>query len=163
MGLPTAERIREAFNYNPDTGAITWRIRAARNTKIGAVAGWRIPDGYSRVNLDKMTLSGSHVAWVYMTGKWPDEMIDHIDGDPTNDRFANLREATNGQNQCNAKRRCSNTSGMKGVCRNKNSWMALIAVNKKRHYLGTFPTREQAFEAYSAAAKEMHGEYARLE
>jgi hypothetical protein len=93
----------------------------------------------------------------------PDNMeVDHIDGDGLNNRRSNLRLATHTDNMRNRRTQKNNQSGIKGVSRSRRSWIAQIRVNGKNRYLGTFPTAESAHAAYAAAAKELHGKFARL-
>lgn len=92
-------------------------------------------------------------------------MVDHIDGDPSNNRIENLRECTNAQNQYNGPRKCHNRSGHKGVvfhprCPRK-PWQAKIAKAGKVFSLGYYPTREEAAAAYAAGAEKHAGEFAR--
>lgn len=101
-----------------------------------------------------------------VTGNDPaDSLIDHIDGNPHNNKFANLRIATSRQNQCNQKIRRDNTSGLKGVSwdSKRNKWQAGIQIDGKRIALGRFSTKEEAYAAYCEAARRLHGEFARLE
>lgn len=100
------------------------------------------------------------------TAKDPsDLLVDHIDGDPHNNRLANLRLATSRQNQCNQKTRSDNTSGLKGVSwsEERQKWQTGIQVNGKRIALGRFNTKEEAYAAYCEAARRLHGEFARLD
>lgn len=92
-----------------------------------------------------------------------DEQVDHIDGDSLNNRRANLRKATNAQNQANRGAQANNTSGYKGVYWSKadRKWKAFIRVNKKMLHLGYFSKPEDAHKAYIDAAKKYFGEYAR--
>jgi hypothetical protein len=96
-----------------------------------------------------------------MHGTWPKHMIDHKNGVRLDDRFDNLREATNAQNQCN--RKALAKSGYKGVHKHTqcNSWTAEIKVNGRKHYLGSFRTAEEAIAARADAATRLHGEFAR--
>lgn len=91
-------------------------------------------------------------------------MVDHINGDTLDNRKANLRLCTNGQNQRNRNRMSNNQSGFKGVCyvEKHNFYTASIQCEGKKIHLGTFSTAESAFEAYKAAAKKMHGEFAKF-
>jgi HNH endonuclease/AP2 domain len=98
-----------------------------------------------------------------MTGKWCRVIIDHRDGDPSNNRWDNLRRATVAQNGANKPRHRNNTSGFKGVCRDRGRWRAAIYKNGRRHPLGNFPTPEAAHAAYVKAARKLFGEFARTE
>ena len=96
------------------------------------------------------------------------EIIDHVDGNGLNNCKCNLRVATHAQNLQNSgpRRKKNKTSRFKGVwfikdgCR--NCWRAGITANGKRQNLGTFATEEEAARRYDEAAKELHGEFARL-
>lgn len=93
------------------------------------------------------------------------EQVDHIDLNPLNNRRSNLRLATGRQNQFNRRKYSNNTSGYKGVSffKNLNKWVAKINDNGRLRHLGYFDTPEGAYEAYCKAAKELHGEFVRLE
>jgi len=97
-----------------------------------------------------------------MDNRWPLE-IDHIDGDRTNNAWANLREVTRSQNSMNARLRNTNTSGVKGVYWHKgaNKWMATIKVNEESHYLGLFASLDKANAIRQKAARKFHGKFAR--
>jgi hypothetical protein len=97
-----------------------------------------------------------------MIGDWPPMLIDHRDGDGTNNRWSNLRSASSTQNLNNARRRCNNSSGFKGVYFNKKEgrYMAQIRTASKRLFLGLFDSAEEAHAAYVSAAKIHHGEFA---
>ena len=90
-------------------------------------------------------------------------MIDHIDGDGTNNRRSNMRIATHAENMRNRRMSTNNTSGFKGVHWEKKSqkWRAQIRINSVRRYLGLFDTPEAAHAAYVAASEKLHGEFAR--
>jgi hypothetical protein len=122
-------------------------------------------DGHRRIGVDSRVYLSSRLAVLYMTGHWPPAYVDHADGDPSNDRWLNLREATPARNTANMKRHKDNTSGWKGV-RSISSdsgprWLASIGVNRKRLHLGTFLTCEEAQAAYMAKAREVFKEFAR--
>jgi hypothetical protein len=99
-----------------------------------------------------------------MTGVWPKDQIDHRDLDRTNNRFDNLREATQAQNLHNTRAYCTNTSGRKGVSwhRRDRRWRVKIDVEGEYRWLGYFDDLEDAASAYAAAARELHGEFARV-
>jgi hypothetical protein len=99
-----------------------------------------------------------------MTGSWPKEQIDHINGDPLDNRWSNLREATQSQNNWNTRLSRNNTSGYKGVSWHKGErkWDATIMAYGKSHFLGRFKTKEEARDAYIDASKKLHGEFSRF-
>ena len=90
------------------------------------------------------------------------EVVDHINGDVTDNRRCNLRICTSQQNSCNRDKSITNTSGYKGVSSEYGKWKASIQVNRKIFNLGRFATKEQAALAYNEAAIKYHGEFARL-
>jgi hypothetical protein len=162
----TPERLREVLHYDPDTGEWTWR-KTTRNghRKPGDRAGWRNPAGYLVMWIDRHQRKGHRLAFLYMTGRWPRFGVDHRDGNPSNDRWQNLRDASQSQNCLNRKRNCNNTSGFKGVrwSKDRRKWVAYIRLHGRRYHLGYFDTPEAAHEAYKVKARELFGEYARLQ
>jgi hypothetical protein len=149
------------LDYDPLTGVFVWRESKGR-AKKGSVAGSLRPDGYLKVVIDGQQYLLHRLAWFYVYGVWPSETVDHKDTNRQNNAIENLREATYQQNNCN-KLNEMGASGFKGVswhsCSRK--WMARIKSFRKTVYLGIFDTPEQAHEAYCAAAREVHGEFAR--
>jgi hypothetical protein len=96
-----------------------------------------------------------------VTGEWPTGLIDHQNGDGTDNRWANLRLATSSLNAANSRRRSDNTSGFKGVSRCRGArWRASIQLNGKFKHLGHFDTPEEAHAVYCAAAANYFGEFA---
>lgn len=95
--------------------------------------------------------------WLIHYGKLPFDQIDHINGNRTDNRIQNLREATNQENSFN--KPTSGTSGFKGVYRQNNRWRAKIMLDGKSIHLGYFDSAEEAAEAYNKKAKEIHGEF----
>jgi hypothetical protein len=103
-----------------------------------------------------------------MTGNEPVALIDHKNNDPLNDVWTNLREATKPRNGANSKKRplyagMKTTANLKGVHRRKDrkGWLATITINYKTHYLGAYPTEQEAHDVYVAAAKQSHGAFHR--
>ena len=162
--LPSLKRIKELVSYEPESGKLFWLQPVARWIRVGEEAGTYCKHAVD-ITLDKVTYRAHRIIWFLVTKKDPGNMmIDHIDGNPHNNKFENLRIATSRQNQCNQKIRRDNTSGLKGVSwsEERQKWQTGIQVNGKRVGLGRFNTKEEAYEAYCKAAKELHGEFARL-
>lgn len=101
--------------------------------------------------------------WKMVTGKEPPALIDHVDLDCANNRWGNLRAATNSENGYNRKLNVDNKSGIKGVCwePTHNAWKAYITVNKKQYRLGRFKNLQEAGQAVADARQRLHGEFAR--
>lgn len=169
----TLKRVRELLDYDPETGVFRWRIdrhpgNGTRN-RAGDVAGtiknksseWP----YLVIWVDGVLHRAHRLAWFYMTGEWPAEVVDHIDGNGLNNAWSNLRSCRQQQNNGNHKRlNKHNTSGFRGVTwkRDKRKWKAFINRDDRQYHLGYFDTAEAAYEAYKAAAIEHFGEFARV-
>lgn len=156
--LLTAEVLRKILHYDPETGVFIRKVRCGPSL-AGTVAGWKHPNGYVDIKVKNQTERAHRLAWLYMTGKFPNEHIDHIDGNRANNRFSNLRAATNSENQQNRHRlHRRNTSGVTGVAWNPATltWQVTIAVDGRRRHLGTFRDFDLAVEARRSAEKELH-------
>lgn len=175
----TPEILKEFLDYNHDTGLLFWKERAAKwfvdsiqgreyaarcwNGRMAGKPALTALDGhgYRHGNIFNQRNKAHRVAWAIHTGKWPDNEIDHINGNRQDNRICNLREATGSQNICNVPLRADNTSGLKGVSWHKGAgkWMAQIKFNGYYRYLGLFTDKESAHMAWSIAADKMHKEY----
>lgn len=157
----TAERLREVLIYDPETGVFTWRVRMGSRAMRGSRAGSRANHGYWLIRVYWRGYPAARLAWLYMTGAWPSATIDHINRVRDDDRFANLREATRQEQHGNKDLYARNTSGVRGVNRNKRTgrWRAHIGTNGRMRHLGFFDTKEAAADAYNAAAREQFGEF----
>lgn len=152
-------RLKHLLHYDPGTGVFTWLVDRRGTAKAGSTAGSVQVTGYRAISVDRKIYRASHLAWLYMTGAWPRAFIDHRDTDPTNDRWSNLREATQVENVQNVIRpRRDSTSGVKGVNwhRKDGKWRARISVAGRQKFLGNFDTAEEAHAAYVAAKKLYH-------
>lgn len=161
----TADRLRHALHYDPETGVFTRRVDAHNGRwKAGEVAGSYMGT-YLAVWIDGKNHLAHRLAWLYMTGARPPEAIDHRDMDHKNNRWRNLRAATKSTNGANRKKPSSNRSGFKGVslCGSTGMWRADISKDGIKKNLGRFPTKEAAHAAYATAAGELFGEFARAE
>lgn len=163
----TKEDVDALLSYDPDTGSIAWRhakfLQKAMTRPAGAEAGGRTLNGYITICIKKKPFYAHRLAWLLTHGEWPSAEVDHINGDRSDNRAANLRLATQQQNQWNRKVRRDSSSGVKGVRYHKASgrWYASIVVSRKVIALGYHETIEQAAAAYSKAAKLHFGEFAR--
>lgn len=155
----SAERLREFLEYDPTSGLFIWRITRGSRAKAGDVAGNRHSSGYIVINTDGRLYYGHRLAWLYVYGAWPTNQIDHCDGNRANNRFSNLREATNAENAQNMRKAHSdNLSGLLGASRNKRDgkWKAKIWFDRTSRYIGIFATAEEAHAAYLAEKSKVH-------
>lgn len=161
----TAARLREVLHYDPAAGVFTWR-KSPRRGWVGKQAGTQTTTGYIAIKIgDNAPLLAHRLAWLYMTGEWPPEQIDHIDGVGTHNWWANLRSADSQLNQANSRKPRNNTSGHKGVYWDPDlgKWRAKLNVGSRQIHLGCFDDAAAAGAAYEAGAKRHFGEYARAE
>lgn len=154
----TQNFLKSVLSYDEYTGEFRW-LDNRNSDKKGRVAGTINSDGYSMIGLCRKQYGAHRLAWLYMTGCWPTEQIDHKDLNPLNNRIDNLRWASHGQNRANSVgwSKC----GVKGVHRYRNRWVAQIHFDKKKIHLGVFDTKEEAGAAYAREAALRHGEFAR--
>lgn len=148
----TQDELKKVLNYDPETGIFTWKAGGRRH-KGGSIAG-RIDRGYVVIDLNYKAHRAHRLAWLYVHGKWPDEVIDHINGVRNDNRIANLRDVTNAVN-CQGFRSISprNKTGYTGVSWNERlqGFTAARMVNGKSKFLGVFNTAEEAANAYAKA------------
>jgi len=163
--LPPLARVKELVRYDASNGKLFWLQSVARRVKAGDEAGSK--DRYGiRIKIDKAKYLAHRIIWLLVTEQDPeDNLVDHIDGNPYNNKSTNLRLASRHQNSCNRKKHSNNTSGLKGVSWHKavKKWQAYISTENKRIFLGYFNSKEEAYAAYCEAAIRLHGEFAQLQ
>ncbi|MCO5738896.1 MULTISPECIES: HNH endonuclease signature motif containing protein [Stenotrophomonas maltophilia group] len=155
-------RLLEVIRYEPETGAFIWKIATSRKTRVGSVMATRSKASrggvYLQGRIDGRIYRLHRLAWFYMTGSWPANEIDHINGDSTDNRWTNLRDvprAVNQQNVRSAKR--NSKTGLLGVIPARGGkFRAAIRVGQQFHHLGHFDTAEEAHAAYVCAKRRLH-------
>lgn len=159
--------LRRILSYDPSTGIFRWRARPDRdqtwNTRfVGEIAGSVLQIGYRYINLNTKLKTAHRLAWLYMTGEWPIGQVDHINGNRSDNRWINLRAATQIENSANQGIRSTNTSGAKGVSWDaaKGRWKASITVAGKTINIGRYKTLAEAAAARRKAEDEHHGVFA---
>ena len=153
----TQDRLKELLHYCPETGVFTWLVsgtgrrsgleagRVNRNTITGK--SYRYLKIHSHLYLEH------RLAFLYMTGEFPEEQVDHIDGNGCNNVWTNIRAVTGFENQKNARISSNNTSGAVGVSWHKarKTWVSYITSEGKTKHLGLFHNKEDAIAARKAA------------
>lgn len=138
----TQEKLKRLLDYDPGTGVFTWKEKYSRKVVVGREAGSiRSDNGYRVIRIDGALYFAHRLAWFWMEGYFPKEIyIDHIDKDPLNNQFSNLRLVSNQCNIRNCGNRLDSSSGVKGVSWHKcnQGWAANITVNGKLKFLGVY-------------------------
>lgn len=156
----TAQRLREVIEYDQTTGVFRWRVYK-RCVRAGVDAGYVAPNGRRQISVDGHLYPAARLAWLYVVGDWPERLVDHIDTDPGNDRWLNLRDVPEVTNQQNRHRAQANSkTQILGVCfdRRRGRYFAQIMPPgaAKNKYLGSFETSWEAQAAYVKAKRALH-------
>lgn len=180
--LPSPEVLRQLLRYEPETGKLFWRERGPeffrdtpKRTAAHTCANWNSryaqeealtalrPDGYRAGTVLNRRLLAHRAIWALATGAWPPEEVDHENGTRDDNRLANLRDASHGENMRNTASAAGSSSRYLGVAWYKNcgKWRAYIRVNRKYISLGYFADEADAARAYDRAAIQHFGEFAR--
>lgn len=160
----TQESLRSMLLYDPETGIFTWRACRTSLVAAGSVAGSMDTKGYVKISIAPRVYAAHRLAFLYMLGRWPHDQVDHADKNKSNNRWANLRDATQSQNVGNQSLRKSNSSGFKGVYWHKRdrNWQAQIMLAGRSKSLGAFDCPAAAHFSYVVAAQSKYGEFARF-
>jgi hypothetical protein len=158
----TADSVRKLLYYSVVTGrfySLVDRYSVKAGDRLGSIDK---SDGYGVISLNGRVYQAHRLAWLYVTGEWPEELIDHANRDRSNNAWHNIRSADMSQNNSNVQRRRDNTSGYKGVTwrPDKGKWQARVWANGKAYSGGHFADKEQANLAAIALRNKLHGEFA---
>jgi hypothetical protein len=153
----TQDQLKSIFHYDADTGVFTRKF-----SKNGVAPKPLAPSRYKLLKIDGVQYHAHRLAWLYMTGSIPSYFIDHINLDPSDNRFCNLREATPSQNKFNTRAMANNTTGFKNVIyRKARKWFEVKVMSKGRSYkVSNFKTAIDAAEFADLMRSELHGYFA---
>ena len=144
----TQEQLKEFVSYDPLTGTF---IRLKGKGK-GLVAGsLNRTKGYIYLRVDGHRYMAHRLAWLYVYGAHPEDVIDHKNGIKDDNKISNLRVVTKSENQRNRVINKNNSSGILGVYKNKNRWVAQITLDGVTKSLGSYTTRNEAAQVRKAA------------
>lgn len=161
--LPPLAELREWLRYDAETGEFFWLRCSGKKMKPGKRAGWLTDTGHITITLLDRRMAAHRLAWLFVHEQDPgDMMIDHINGNPADNRICNLRLATASDNSKNQRKKSGTSSTYKGVSwyKRKKKWMAQIRIDGKPTHLGYFHDEEAAHYAYCLAASKHFGEFA---
>lgn len=154
----THERLTEVLSYDRRTGVFLWKAKTGRKVRVGERAGTRSKAHIYRViRIDRVNYYESVLAWFYVTGSWPKYQVDHRNRIRDDNRWSNLRLATNKQNHENVGPQKNSTSGVKGVtvCTQTGLWLARITHNGVMKNLGRYKAKTDAVRARKAAERQL--------
>ena len=153
--------LHRLFDYCPETGVLTWKVKPCRGRHAGCIAGYPNGKGYRGVNARGRKLQVHRIAFAMHYGRWPEADVDHISGVRSDNRISNLREATRSQNTSNMAKHKDNTSGCKGVTWDvkRAKWQAQIMHRGQYFYLGKFTDIKEAEAVVRAKRVKRHGEF----
>jgi hypothetical protein len=162
--LPSLDELSKHIKYYPDTGTGIW-LASIGTVKAGACTGHLNKSGYLQIKFKQKVYLAHRLFWLLHTGSDPGQFtIDHIDGDKSNNKFLNLRLATQAEQMRNRLRQTNNMSGCRGVCWKKaqRKFIAYIYFNKKNIHIGSYATLDQAIIARKAKEIELFGAFSPL-
>ena len=141
----TQEYLKSILNYDAETGIFTWKVNKSNRSKVGNIAGSKF-NGYVNIEINNKSYKSHRLAWLYVYGKFPENLIDHINANRSDNKISNLRKATYQKNSENYKTPKTNTSGVKNVSwyKNLNKWVVSISVKSKKKTIGYFEDLELA-------------------
>lgn len=148
----TAEKLRAELFYDPDTGKFTWLGKRRNTAALRRDAGSVRSDGYIDIHVAGRRYRAHRLAWLYVHGSWPVNNLDHIDGDPANNRISNLRDVPHRWNAQNTKK----PTGIEFRPNNPLKYRVRVWVDDRAKTVGSFATLAEAEIAREAAKQALH-------
>jgi hypothetical protein len=152
--------LKSLVSYSPETGEFTRLKGTGKGAAKGAVTKGCVDKstGYRKICIQGKQLYAHRVAWLYMTGQWPEDQIDHKNMDRADNKFDNLRQANNAENNQRSRARADSKTKVLGVCWHKKAekYVAQIKHQGNAIYLGLHNSIESAVAARQTAELQLH-------
>ncbi len=155
MNNLTQDFLRHVLHYDPLTGNWVWINPTTRSIRCGDTAGTVRSDGRRQIRVMGKIYLATRLAWLYMTGEWPEFEVDHENRIKGDDRWSNLRDATHSENMYN-RDWCERHGDLRGICKEGNQFRVVIG----NRYLGYCKTLEEAIALRDRALQEWAGPFA---
>jgi hypothetical protein len=162
---PSVERVRTLFDYVPELGWLVWRVSRSHVRAGERACNLNPRNGYRRIKVDGRRLLEHRLVWIHVKGFTPGEFqIDHINRIRDDNRISNLQLATSLDQRINAGLSSNNTSGIRGLHRDRNrgKWQARIQIRGKFKHLGYFDNIDDAIAARQIAERKYFGAICQL-
>jgi hypothetical protein len=158
------EYLKEVLTYNKDTGEFFW-IKPGGARVLSKPAGGKNSQGYIQIEVSyggkRNAIYAHRLAFLFENGSWPEKVVDHKNGNPSDNRIENLRQCDQRQNVINTGIKRDNTIGYKGLRKLKNGKYIAVYKNGKQMHIGTYLCPRDAAIAYDKAILAAHGEFAK--
>lgn len=158
------EYLKEVLTYNKDTGEFFW-IKPGHSRTLSKPAGGKNAQGYIQLEVrfdgNRRAVYGHRLAILFTTGSWPTGVVDHANGDKSDNRIENLRQCEQSDNCANQNMKRNNTTGFKGVTKLKDGVYAAYYSKNGYKHIGRFDCPVAAAKAYDIAAVRVYGEFAK--
>jgi hypothetical protein len=139
----TQVRLKEVVHYDPKTGIFTWLAHVSPQ-RIGTRAGCIVHENYRAIGIDYNGYLEHRLAWLYMTGEWPEFEIDHKNRNKGDNTWENLRDATRSENGYNKPLSPLNSTGYTGVSKHGKKFRANISIDGIYTHIGVYKTIAEA-------------------
>lgn len=146
------ETLCHILDYDPVTGKFIWKISPRPRTPVGAEAGTINNNGYRNIMYKGQNYQAHRLAWAIMTGSYPNNLIDHINRNPSDNRFSNLREISKRGNSLNSSRADETTHGVSLIRGKYNVYFHIKGTTK---YFGRFENKEEAINKANQVKEEL--------
>ena len=153
----TKDYLHGVLDYSLVTGEFTWKKKLARKVVIGDVAGCVSRYGYTHIRIDGVVYQAHRLAFLYVMGYLPTNLVDHRNNIRSDNRWENLREATYSQNRMNCK--SYNKFRVKGVGFYIGKYRVRLKESGRYRVFGYYPTLEEATLVSLREQKRIHGEW----